>query len=155
MWGDKRIGVMASVPKISNYLKACPTSFPGAQIASLSALNSHQGKSNAACAGAQGSVSTDADGKCPWQAPICSWHYIYVNIKKNKIMAFAATRVDLEIIILMKQVRQGKTNIWWYHLYLESKIIQRKWIVRHSPSPQSFLGETISIFSIDYVRVWW
>ena len=25
---------------------------------------------------AQGSVSTEADGKCPWQVPICSWQYI-------------------------------------------------------------------------------
>ena len=81
-----------------------------------------------------------------WQMPICSWHYIYINIKKNKIMAFAATRMDLEIIILMKQVRQGKTNIWWYHLYLGSKIIQRKWIARHNPRPQSFLGRLYPYF---------
>ena len=42
--------------------------------------------------------------------------------KKNKIMAFAATRMDLEIIIL-REVSQTKTNIIWYHLYVESKKI--------------------------------
>ena len=43
----------------------------------------------------------------------------YSAIKKNEIMPFAATWVDLEIIIL-SEVRQRKTNIM-YHLYVESK----------------------------------
>ena len=34
-------------------------------------------------------------------------------------MPFAATRMDLEIIIL-SEVRQRKTNIIWYYLYVES-----------------------------------
>ena len=36
------------------------------------------------------------------------------------MIPFAATWMDLEIIILNK-VRQRKTNIIWYHLYVESK----------------------------------
>ena len=36
-------------------------------------------------------------------------------------MAFAATWMDLEIIILVKQIRQWKTNIRWHKLYVESK----------------------------------
>ena len=35
-------------------------------------------------------------------------------------MQFAATWMDLEIIIL-SEVNQTKTNIIWYHLYVESK----------------------------------
>ena len=35
-------------------------------------------------------------------------------------MPFAATWMNLEIIILNK-VRQRKINIVWYHLYVESK----------------------------------
>ena len=35
-------------------------------------------------------------------------------------MPFAATWVDLEIVIL-SEVRQRKTNTIWYHLYVESK----------------------------------
>ena len=41
-------------------------------------------------------------------------------IKKNEIMSFAATWIDLEIIIL-SEVSQTKTNSIWYHLYVASK----------------------------------
>ena len=37
--------------------------------------------------------------------------------KNGTIMPSATTRMDLEIIILSK----SKTNIIWYHLYVESK----------------------------------
>ena len=36
-------------------------------------------------------------------------------------MTFAATGMDLEIIIL-SEVSQRKTNTTWYHIYVESKI---------------------------------
>ena len=39
------------------------------------------------------------------------------------MMPFAATRMDLEIIIL-NEVSQTKTNTW-YHLYVESKKIKQ------------------------------
>ena len=45
----------------------------------------------------------------------------YSAIKKNDIMPFAATWMDLDIIIL-SEVSKRKTNTIWYHLYVESKM---------------------------------
>ena len=42
---------------------------------SLSTLNSFGGCWSSTAAAAQGSISAEADGKCPWQAPICSWQW--------------------------------------------------------------------------------
>ena len=42
----------------------------------------------------------------------------YSTIKKNEIMPFAEAWMNLEIIIL-SEIRQRKTNIIWYHLYVE------------------------------------
>ena len=47
----------------------------------------------------------------------------YSAIEKNEIMPFAATCMDLEIIILSAG-SQRKTNIW-YHLYVGSKNVTR------------------------------
>ena len=45
---------------------------------------------------------------------------ILLSHKKNKTMPSAATWMDLEIVIL-SQVSQRKTDIVWYHLYMQSK----------------------------------
>ena len=42
----------------------------------------------------------------------------YSSVKKNEVMPFAETRMDLEIIIL-SEISQAKTNIISYHLYME------------------------------------
>ena len=68
-----------------------------------------------------------------WKQPKClsteewikkMWHIYtmeyYSAIKRNEIELFAATWMQLEMIIL-SEVRQRKTNIIWYHLYVESK----------------------------------
>ena len=44
----------------------------------------------------------------------------YSAIKRNEIMSFAATWMDLEMIIL-SEVSQTKTKILCYCLYVESK----------------------------------
>ena len=44
----------------------------------------------------------------------------YLAIRKNEIMSFAVTWMDLEIIML-SEVSQTKTNIIRYHLHVESK----------------------------------
>ena len=44
----------------------------------------------------------------------------YSAIKNNEIMPFAATWMDLEVIILSEE--RKRTSIAWYHLYVESKI---------------------------------
>ena len=40
---------------------------------------------------------------------------------QDETMSFASAWVDLEIIILMKNIGQRKKNIVWYHLYVEFK----------------------------------
>ena len=47
----------------------------------------------------------------------------YSAIKKNEIMSFVATWLDLESVIL-NEVRQRRRNVIWHPLYLESK---KKW----------------------------
>ena len=63
--------------------------------------------------------STDERIKKMWY--IYTMEY-YLDIKKNEIMPFAASRMDLEIIILREVISQRKTNTVIYHLYVESKI---------------------------------
>ena len=56
---------------------------------------------------------------------ICITEY-YLAIKKNKVMSFEATCMDLEMIIL-SELSQTKTNIICYYSFVESnfkKMIQ-------------------------------
>ena len=66
------------------------------------------------------------------------WHIYaieyYSAIKKNEIMPFTATWMDLEIII-PNEVSQTKTNIIWYCLYVESKkMIQMNLLTEQKPT---------------------
>ena len=54
---------------------------------------------------------------------VCSG--ILVSHKNNKIVAFAASWIQLEIIILSDE-RKRKINTTWYNLYVESKILQNE-----------------------------
>ena len=49
---------------------------------------------------------------------------ILLSHKKNKIMPFAATWMDLEIIVPSEE-SQRKTDTIQYHLYMESKICHK------------------------------
>ena len=64
---------------------------------------------------------------------ICTMEY-YSFIKMNETMPFAATWMDLEIIIL-SEVSQRKTNIIWYHLHVKSKKLCVLSHVRLFPTP--------------------
>ena len=44
----------------------------------------------------------------------------YSAMKRNKILPFAATWIDLEGIML-SEISQRKTNTVWYHVYVELK----------------------------------
>ena len=73
-----------------------------------------------------------------WKQPKCSsteewikkmWYIYatryYLTIKKNEIMPFSATWMDLEIVIL-KEVNQRKRNTIHYPLHRKSKMKQYK-----------------------------
>ena len=45
----------------------------------------------------------------------------YSTIKKNEMMPFVATQMDLETITL-SELREKNTDFICYHLYVESKI---------------------------------
>ena len=62
--------------------------------------------------------STDESIKKIWY--VYTMEY-YSAIKKNEIMPFAVTWIELEIIIQSKVSQTEKANIIWYHLYVESK----------------------------------
>ena len=47
---------------------------------------------------------------------------ILLSHKKDNIMPFAATWMELESLILSEIARKRKTNTIWYHLFVESKI---------------------------------
>ena len=69
---------------------------------------------------------TQKQSKCPSTDGGIKMWYIYTvehysAIRMNEIMPFAAKRMYLEIII-PSEVSKRKTNITWYHLYVESKI---------------------------------
>ena len=70
--------------------------------------------------------------KCPLtEEQIKTMWYIYTveyysAIKKNEIMPFAATWMDLEIVTL-SEVSRTKRNIIWYCLYVDSKKKWYKW----------------------------
>ena len=76
-------------------------------------------------------INNNQDMEAPKRPSTDKWikkmWYVYTTeyysvIKKNKIMPFAATWMQLEIIILHEVSQKKKTNTVWYHLYMESKI---------------------------------
>ena len=50
---------------------------------------------------------------------------IVLSHKKNEILPFVKTWMDLESVML-REITQKKTNTLWFHLYVESKAKQTK-----------------------------
>ena len=61
-----------------------------------------------------------------WVAISFSTTQYYSAIKKNEIVPFAATRMDLESVVL-NEVSQRRRNVIWHPLYVESKKKWYKW----------------------------
>ena len=80
-----------------------------------------------------------------------------LNHKKNEIMPFASARLELEITIL-SEVRQSKTNIVWYHFYMESKErIQMNLFAEHKPTHRLWKNygyQRIQVAGRDVLGVW-
>ena len=70
----------------------------------------------------------------------------YSIIKKNEIMLFIETWMDLEIVIL-REIRKRNTNTIWYHLYVDSKI-------QHKYNINEHIYETITDSQVQRTNVW-
>ena len=55
-------------------------------------------------------------------------------------MPFAATLIELEILILSKVSQKEETNTIWYHLYVESKI-WHKWSIYKAETDHGHGGQ--------------
>ena len=77
-------------------------------------------------------AKTWKQSKCHWRMnwQRCSTYLhimrYYSATKKNEIMPFAVTLVQVEISQWVTQVRKRKTNTIWYHLHVESKIWHKR-----------------------------
>ena len=76
---------------------------------------------------------------------MCTYDRILA-IKMNKITPFAATGMDLEIIIVCKVSQTEKTKIIWYHVYVEfrndtSELIYRTEIDSQKSKTNSWFGK--------------
>ena len=80
----------------------------------------------------------------------------YSAIKKNKIVPFAATWMQPEIIIL-SEVSQRKTNIIWHHLYVKSKkMIQMNLFMKqtHRHRKQTYGYQRGKVGGRDKLGIW-
>ena len=66
------------------------------------------------------------------------WASECLSCKKNEIMPFAATLMDLENVVL-SEASQIKKNIIWYHLYVKSnEMIQMNLFTKQKQSYRSW-----------------
>ena len=77
IWRDIRIGLIKLTPEITDHLRICSVSFSQSTEYLISALlpwTRFRVHWESAAATVHDLMLIEVDGKCPWQAPICSWH---------------------------------------------------------------------------------
>ena len=93
------------------------------------------------------SISSETDGKCPWQAPICSWHHFETggkgighNIYKNDI----ATGHDKNWLepTRSKMVEDSTPSRTWASLYLHCNT-SAKWNTHQCPDGSETLHQSV------------
>ena len=89
--------LVKSVPE-NTYLKNCSASFSLSRVPHFCSLSWTPFKEcwESATTAALDPVLLKADGKCPWQVPICRWHWVFERVP----------------VVYVKHLKQAGTHCW-------------------------------------------